>query len=78
MNPFSRSIHVSLLSRNSTRYLLGIDKNLSHIEPLPTVQEIVEQWKERWLIPLINRGDSDIFKKINQQDLTKLLPYYKE
>jgi len=77
LNPFSRSIHVSLLSRNSTRYLLGIDKNLSHIEPLPTVQEIVEQWKERWLIPLITKEDSDIFKKINQQNLTKLLPYYR-
>ncbi len=77
LNPFSRSIHVSLLSRNSTRYLLGIDKNLSHIEPLPTVQEILEQWKKRWLIPLINNRDSDIFEKLYRQDLTKLLPHYK-
>ena len=78
LNPFSRSIHVSLLSRNSTRYLLGIDKNLSYIEPLPTVKEVLEQWKERWLIPLITKEDSDIFEKIKQQDLTKLLPYYTE
>lgn len=76
LNPFSRSIHVSLLSRNSTRYLLGIDNNVSHIEPLPTVHEIVEQWKERWLIPLINNEEADIFERIKKQDLAKLLPYY--
>ena len=53
LNPYSRSIHVALLSRRSTRYLLGVDEGLEHSHPLPTTEEVVEQWIQRWLRPAL-------------------------
>jgi len=78
LNPFSRSIHVCLLSRRSVRYLLGIDSELQHVTPLPSVQEIVSHWKSRWLAPALNRDDSNLIETTRSQDLSELLPRFGE
>ena len=78
LNPFSRSIHVCLLSRRSVRYLLGIDSELQHVAPLPSVQEVVSHWKSRWLAPALNRDGSDLIETTRSQDLSELLPRFGE
>ncbi len=76
LNPFSRSVHVCLLSRRSIRYLLGIDSDLQHVSPLPTIEEIVNHWKVRWLEPAISRKDSSLIGIARSQDLSLYLPEF--
>jgi hypothetical protein len=76
LNPFSRSVHVCLLSRRSVRYLLGIDSDLQHVAPLPSVQEVVSHWKSRWLAPALNRDGSELIETTRSQDLSDLLPEF--
>tara|TARA_B100002052_G_scaffold295899_1_gene323280 strand:+ start:172 stop:2019 length:1848 start_codon:yes stop_codon:yes gene_type:complete len=76
LNPFSRSVHVCLLSRKSVRYMLGIDTKLQHVAPLPSVEEIVEHWKNRWLMPALTRENSDIIDRVRSQDISQSLPEF--
>lgn len=76
LNPFSRSVHVCLLSRRSVRYLLGIDSDLQHVAPLPSVQEVVSHWKSRWLEPALNRDGSELIETTRSQNLSELLPEF--
>ena len=78
-NPFSRSIHVSNLSHNSIRFHLGIDETpLIKSKPLAK-DNILQLWRERWLVPLITRdqdGKESALLKVKNCDITSLLPPY--
>ena len=76
LNPFSRSVHICLLSRKSIRYILGIDPNLEHIAPLPSIQEVVEYWKNRWLEPALIRKNSKLIEVTKNQDISLYLPEF--
>ena len=73
-NPFSRSIHVAALSRHSTRFLLGVDKNLEQAAPLPTVEDVVDIWTERWLKPLTERPGFAALQTAQSVDMAGILP----
>lgn len=76
LNPFSRSVHVCLLSKRSVRYLLGVDSKLRHVAPPLSVAEIVSHWKSRWLAPALNRDGSNLIETTRSQDLSELLPEF--
>ena len=76
LNPFSRSVHVCLLSKRSVSYLLGVDSEFRHVAPLPSVAEVVSHWKSRWLAPALNRDGSELIETTRSQDLSDLLPEF--
>jgi hypothetical protein len=76
-NPFSRSVHVANLSPNSVRYNLNIDSELSDQVTTPSVETIVEFWKQRWLTPFLSRSPEfrqQIVREIRSIDLSGCLP----
>ena len=77
-NPFSRSVHVAHLAHNSIRFNLGIDDQLHVREGGRSLEEILEEWKDRWLRPLLTReaaeGSLGAIERVRQVDLNSVLP----
>ena len=76
VNRFSRSIHIAHLAHNSVRFHLNIDERPIVKSEWLGKDKILNLWRERWLIPLIDRenANENIIHPIKSIDLSKHLP----
>ena len=75
-NTFSRSVHVANLHHNSIRYNLGIDEELNFNDHA-NLQDAVDHWKNRWLLPYLERDEEALKKSIEtlrKLDLKSVYP----
>lgn len=72
LNPFSRSVHVGLIPLKGKRVLLGIEDFNSKTDILPSVNQIVQYWREKWLLPYL--ASDEVISKFHAIDPYTLLP----